>query len=221
MHLLKKNRVEIKLIEKLLLRLYIKFHDFSYRQISKIVTKLNNNIHPKHEIMKYYQYFLENIEQKSKILDIGCGNGFLTKKIAEKAKYIVGIDIDKKNIDFAKRNHNKENIRYIYGDITKYNFQENFDVIILSNVLEHIKDRKNLLDKVKGLGNIILIRVPLITRSWLSIYKKQLGLEYRLDDTHYIEYSIDSFKREIKSVGLNLISIQINFGEIWAKISTL
>ena len=56
----------------------------------------------------------------------------------------------------------------------------------------------------------------MIDRSWLVLYKKELGIEYRLDKTHYIEYTIDDFKRELEDAELELVDFSIRFGEIWA-----
>ena len=58
----------------------------------------------------------------------------------------------------------------------------------------------------------------MVDRSWLTIYKQQLGVEYRLDPTHYIEYTFNTFQEEINFVGLKIIEFSIQFGEIWAKI---
>lgn len=66
-----------------------------------------------------------------------------------------------------------------------------------------------------------LIRVPLINRSWLSIYKKELGIEYRLSKSHYIEYTLQSFKNEIESAGFKICSYSIQFGEIWAIVEKI
>lgn len=204
--------------EKSLLSLYIKLHNYFYHKISKLAIKLNDNIHPKHRIMNYHQYFLNNIEKNSNVLDIGCGFGITPYKIAEKAKKVVAIDINKYNIERAKKTYVRNNIIYINTDATKYNFKDNFDYIILSNVLEHIKNRNDFLKKIKKLTKYMLIRVPMITRGWLPLYKKELGMEYRLDSSHYIEYSVDSFMKEMKDAGLKIISYSIQFGEIWAKI---
>ncbi len=57
--------------------------------------KLNNGIHPKHKLIKYHQFFLENINAESLILDIGCGPGVLAYELAKKAKPVVAIDINK------------------------------------------------------------------------------------------------------------------------------
>jgi len=180
--------------------------------------KLDNGIHPKHRLMKYHNFFIDNINSTDIVLDIGCGNGFNTYHIAGKAKRVVGIDIDSKNIAYAEKSFSSDNIDYLTADIMDYKFDQKFDVIVLSNLLEHIKDRIKLLKKIRGIGRRVLIRVPVIDRSWLVLYKKELGIEYRLDKTHYIEYTIDNFTEELKKAGLKIKNYSIRFGEIWAVI---
>ena len=192
--------------------------NYLYMVVSRSVVKLENGIHPKHRLMKYHNFFLNNIKSTDTVLDVGCGNGFNTYHIAGKARRIVGIDIDSKNIAYAEKNFLSDNIDYLTADIMDYKFGEIFDVIVLSNVLEHMKDRIKLLRKIKGTGRRFLIRVPVIDRSWLVLYKKELGIEYRLDKTHYIEYTIDSFTRELGKAGLKIKNYSIQFGEIWAAI---
>ncbi|MFW9897519.1 MAG: class I SAM-dependent methyltransferase [Candidatus Thorarchaeota archaeon] len=199
------------------LKLYIYLHNYLYNRISSLSTKLNNGIHPKHRIMDFHKFFLNNLEKDAKVLDIGCGIGALTNDIAKKAKLVVGIDINAKSIETAKKKFNQPNIEYIVADATNYDFNQKFDYIILSNVLEHIKDRYSFLKRIKLVSNNLLIRVPLYNRSWLTVYKKQLGLEYRLDKSHFVEYTTKTFKKEMKYVGLDIESFEIQFGEIWAK----
>ncbi|MHA1284901.1 MAG: class I SAM-dependent methyltransferase [Promethearchaeota archaeon] len=200
------------------LKLYITFYNRLYNRISQLATKLNNGIHPKHKIMNYHNFFLENIDKNSKVLDIGCGIGYLAYNIAKKAKMVTAIDNNPNIIIKAKSRFNKDNLKFIYADATTYQFNEKYDYIILSNVLEHIKDRKNFLLKIKPLADIFLIRVPMINRSWLPLYFKELGYDYRLDNSHYIEYTLESFKKELKSADYEIIYYSIQFGEIWAKV---
>ena len=61
----------------------------------------------------------------------------------------------------------------------------------------------------------------MINRSWLAVYKKDCGFEYRLHKSHYIEYTFESFKKEIESVGLKIITYSIQFGEIWSKVVSI
>ncbi|GAG73453.1 unnamed protein product [marine sediment metagenome] len=190
-------------LDKFRLSLYIKLHNYLYQKISKLAIILNDDIHPKHRIMKYHQYFLDKIEKNSNILDIGCSIGLISYKIAEKANKVVAIDIDKNAIEIAKKRYNRNNIIYINYDATRHNFENVFDYLILSNVLEHIKNRNRFLKKNKKLSKYLLIRVPMINRGWLPLFKKELGFEYRLDQTHYIEYTLDTFKKEMKDARKN------------------
>ena len=202
---------------KILLRLY----NYLYKRINFLSVKVNNGVHPKHRIMDYHSYFLNEIEAGSKVLDIGCGIGALTYDLAKKAKSITGIDTNRKAIQTAKTRFQQKNIEYVCADATIFEFKDKFDYIILSNVLEHIMDRVSFLNKVRELARFILIRVPLINRSWLVLYQKQLNIDYRLDPSHYIEYTYKSFKKELDQAGLKIISHTIQFGEIWAKIESL
>ena len=206
-------------IYKILTKFALKLHNFSYKLATKFAIKAEGGLHPKHRLMNYHQFFVDNVNPEDRVLDIGCGNGALTFEIAKKARKVVGIDLDKKYIKIAKKKYWAPNIKYLVGDATKDLPNQKFDVIILSNVLEHIENRIEFLQKIKNLAPKILIRVPMINRDWITLYKKELGVEWRLDKTHYIEYTLESFKEELKKAGLNLEKYSIQFGEIWAVAS--
>ena len=210
----------MKYFSNLWIKALLKAHNFLYYKISISAVKLNNGMHPKHRIMKYHQYFIDNIEENSKILDIGCGIGALANSIAKKAEIVIACDINRNSIEMAKSTFKNDNVKFIYADATSYEFNENFDCIILSNVLEHIKDRIIFLKKIKHLAKYMLIRVPMIDRSWLPLYKKELGVKYRLDSSHYIEYTFVTFQKEIENAGLQISSFSMQFGEIWAKVKS-
>ncbi|MFW9827693.1 MAG: class I SAM-dependent methyltransferase [Candidatus Thorarchaeota archaeon] len=209
----------MKKLDRIQVYLLAKLHNYIYKRISYLSTKLNQGVHPKHRVMDFHSFFVNNIANHSTVLDIGCGNGAVDYDVAEKAKRVVGIDISKNLISFARKKFYRKNIQYIHGDALEYDFDEKFDYIILSNILEHIQDRISFLNRIKELGRIFLIRIPMINRSWLTLYKKELGIEYRLDKSHYIEYTFKSFEKEIKAVGLKILSYSTQFGEIWAVIS--
>jgi len=207
---------------KYLIKFFCWLHNFSYKATSFLATKNNNGLHPKHRILNYHQFFIDNICKEDIVLDIGCGNGAVAFDLAKKAKQVTAIDIRHKNIAVAKNKFSTPpNLEYVVGDATIYEFQPKFDVIILSNVLEHINKRVEFLIKIKKLAPKILIRVPLLTRDWLSVYKKDLGFEYRLDKTHCIEYTEENFKREMESADLKIEKYFIKFGELYGIINCL
>jgi len=203
---------------KLLIKFFVWLGNFSYKAISALVVRENNGIHPKHRIINYHEFFLSNISENDSILDIGCGNGAVAYDLSKKACRIVAIDISEKNIETAKKKFKNDNLEYLIGDATKHDFRDKFDAIVLSNVLEHIENRVEFLSKIKSMAPKILVRVPLITRDWLAVYKKENRFEYRLDQTHFIEYTEENFKEEIEKAGLKIENYHIKFGELYAII---
>ncbi len=208
----------MKKIYKFLLICVLKFSNFLYKLISFLSIKTEGGIHPKHRLLGYHEFFTNNILGTDSVLDIGCGNGALSYDIAGKAKFVVGIDIEQKNIKEAIKRHSRPNLKYVVGDATKDLSGEKFDVITLSNVLEHIEHRVLFLKGIRGLADKYLIRVPTFDRDWIPLYKKELGLEWRLDLTHFTEFTKKTFYKEIEEAGYSIESFSVQFGEIWAVV---
>lgn len=199
---------------KILVKQALKLHNFAYQLSSVLAVKSEGGVHPKHRLTNYHQFFLDNILPNSKVLDIGCGNGSLTFDLSKKAGKVIGIDLNEKYLKKAQKNNQAQNIEYILGDITAYDFKEKFDFAVLSNVLEHIENRAELLQKIKPLADKFLIRVPMLNRDWITLYKKEMGCEYRLDKTHFTEYTLQSLQKELEIANYKIDSYLIQFGEI-------
>jgi hypothetical protein len=88
----------------------------------------------------------------------------------------------------------------------------------MSNVLEHIEERVDFLQGlIKKINpHRILIRVPLFERHWHIPMRKELGVGYFSDQTHFIEHTLEEFSYEMQQAGLDIISQDIHWGEIWA-----
>jgi 2-polyprenyl-3-methyl-5-hydroxy-6-metoxy-1,4-benzoquinol methylase len=207
-----KNKRAVRFILRMLMRL----HNACYNSISRFAVAAEGGIHPKHRLMNYHAFFTDNVNMRDTVLDIGCGNGFLSYDVAQKAKHVTAIDLSQDNIASARRDFNRDNINYIYGDACQFMFTDKFDVVILSNVLEHIEDRVDFLLRIRELAAKLLIRVPMVNRDWLTYYKRELGVESRLDLTHQTEYTLESLKAELDRAGLMIEKTSIQFGEIWA-----
>ena len=205
-----------KHLSRLLAKLFCKIHSFAYAQLGYFATNAEPDLlHPKHRLTKYHQFFVDHIHKKDCILDVGCGNGALSFSLAKKAKKVIGIDINRANIESAQKQFQRKNLQFMTGDITKKVFSGQFDVIVLSNVLEHIKNRNELLQSLTRNSKKILIRVPQYDRSWDVLYKQELGLDYRLDPTHELEYTYELLEHEVNDAQLKIVERHIKFGEFW------
>ncbi len=203
-------------LNRLLVRFWLWMHNLSERLIHRYAIRLEGGLHPKHRIMNYHQFFVDNIDRNDRVLDIGCGNGALTFDIAKKAEAVTGIDLEEHNIQYANKHYKRPNIEYVLGNALVEKPKGEFSVIVLSNVLEHILDRELFLKTVAGLAGKILIRVPMINRDWFTLFKKEMQIEWRLDKTHFTEYTVEQLIEELHSANLVLDFHQINYGELWS-----
>ncbi len=83
------------------------------------------------------------------VLDIASGSGYGTKILASKAKYVYGVDVNQKAINYAKKMYNAKNIEYLVGDGEKIPLEnDSVDLVTTFETIEHIKDYRKFLDEV-------------------------------------------------------------------------
>lgn len=99
-----------------------------------------------------------------RILDIGCGTGVkITLPLAEMGFNITGIDIDEESISLANEINRFPNARFIAMDFLESTIKEKFDVIIISQVIEHLEHPEAMLEKAGDLlgdNGIMIIGIP-------------------------------------------------------------
>lgn len=181
----------------------------------------DGGIHTKHRHTRYHDFFVKLVHPGERVLDIGCGLGALTYDVAEKAEaYVIGIDLSADNISQARERYAHPRIEYLVGDAPQELPDRPFDVVILSNVLEHLPERSEFLRRVQEFAHPsrFLIRVPLFEREWRVPLKRELGVEWRLDPAHKTEYTLESFTEEMAAAGLGITHHEVRWGEIWAEV---
>jgi SAM-dependent methyltransferase len=90
--------------------------------------------------MKVYK-FLRQFAADKDVLDSGCGTGYGTAYLAEVAKSIVGVDLSKEALRWAKKRY--PTINYMQMDVQHLEFADgSFDLIVSSENFEHLTDQK-------------------------------------------------------------------------------
>ena len=102
----------------------------------------------------YYRQERKDVEalipkEARRILDVGCGEGILGKRLLEKGvKEVVGVEIEQAVCEKARENLSM----VICGDIEEIDlpFEERyFDCIVFADILEHLKDPLSVIKKLK------------------------------------------------------------------------
>lgn len=80
-----------------------------------------------------------------KVLDVGCGNGAITFAVASVGCEVVGVDVSESSIEHARESNRFVNARFeaVPGD--EFDLEDTYDLIICSEVLEHLYRPERLL----------------------------------------------------------------------------
>ncbi|MHA1250529.1 MAG: class I SAM-dependent methyltransferase [Candidatus Helarchaeota archaeon] len=146
-----------------------------------------------------YNYISKYVDAiyKKKILDIGSGFAYFFDIILEHYNKIYNynvIETDKTIYNFLK----KKNINKIYSNIEEI-LDNDYDLIIMSHILEHLPNPKEYLMKVKKClkdKGILFIEVP----NQDFLYLENLGL-------HLLSFNPKALKYLLKSIGFHIIDI--------------
>jgi 2-polyprenyl-3-methyl-5-hydroxy-6-metoxy-1,4-benzoquinol methylase len=87
--------------------------------------------------------------RETRVLDIGCSTGILTRHYAGFFGDVVGIDIDDGAVEWARKNRAAENVSYQIGDSLDAPFQsEEFDLVTCTHIYEHVPNAQRMLDEI-------------------------------------------------------------------------
>jgi|TARA_B100001750_G_scaffold77435_1_gene61435 SAM-dependent methyltransferase len=118
-----------------------------------------------------------DLSLKKRYLDIGCATGFTLEVAEENGWDAVGIELTPASVDFAR----KRNLQIIDKPLEDIDFDEKFSAISLFDVLEHLSNPREILDKVHESlvdGGNVFIYVP----NWNSATRQLLKEE----NSHFI-----------------------------------
>ena len=141
-------------------------------------------------------------EKSDKVLDIGCGDGIFPIELAKRGYSVVGVDLNVKSVNYAKYFSKRSEVKidFLVGDACHLPFaNESFDIILCSEVLEHIKDDEGAIREIERVlkqNGLLILTVP---SDKASSYLRHVRCGYSL-------YDISS---KLTKSGINIINKKI------------
>jgi ubiquinone/menaquinone biosynthesis C-methylase UbiE len=126
-------------------------------KLGKIEKWFMNRLQHTEQVINLAENLLQfvNIKEKQNFIEVGCGNGAVSKYIAKKYRLnVTGTDVDPKMVQLAQENIDEElNIRFFETDATNLPFQDNdFSIVLSFGVMHHIP---NWLDALKEIKRVL------------------------------------------------------------------
>lgn len=139
-----------------------------YNQRAKEYEKVYLNPAEQGDLQKAERIFQDLFAQKT-VLEIACGTGWWTERIAQTATSILATDVNESVIEIAKQKQMPENVTFAVADMFGFTADKNFDGVFAGFIWSHIllQDLDRFLDKVKSFlkpnGTFVLIDGKAVT----------------------------------------------------------
>jgi 2-polyprenyl-3-methyl-5-hydroxy-6-metoxy-1,4-benzoquinol methylase len=138
--------------------------------------------------IKRLNFIIEILEKRlpagAEVLDVGCGNGVISRSLGAKGFTVKGIDVSEKAITRARELNKSPNVRFEVVSAEELVADgQHFHAVICSEVLEHLNDPGKLLNVLHQLldkDGALIVTVPngkgprelLVTRPVIALQKK-------------------------------------------------
>lgn len=152
--------------------------------------------------------FVKNcLDSSQRVLDIGCGDGFLTKLLSNHVSEVVGVDVSISGLRFAKLKCKNNKIHIVLASATALPFKKGFfNAVTMFEVIEHLNNQEIgvVLSEIRRIlkGNAKFILTTPNPRN----LKNFLLRKRKVSDKHPKEYT----QKELLTVLKDFETIQIS-----------
>jgi 2-polyprenyl-6-hydroxyphenyl methylase / 3-demethylubiquinone-9 3-methyltransferase len=124
-------------------------------------------------------------DRPCRVLDLGCGAGFLANDLAARGHDVVGVDDTPENLEVARAHDPTGRARYVLGDVTRLDVPEaSFDAAFALDLLEHVEDPERVIAEAsRALAPGGLFFFHTFNRTWQANLIVIKGVEWFVRNT--------------------------------------
>lgn len=150
--------------------------------------------------------FIDSYNLKGKkVVDVGCGDGFLLEILSELDIDAVGIDAAEEAIEKARNRGLNAHVGYFNRDAKVEGYP--FDAFVSTDVLEHVPDLTNFLQGIAA--NLREGAIGLIeTHNVDNLIEKHRFYDFVLDHLSY--FTVDTFRLSLELSGFEVMQMEVN-----------
>jgi 2-polyprenyl-3-methyl-5-hydroxy-6-metoxy-1,4-benzoquinol methylase len=109
-------------------------------------------------------YFAEKYAVDKRVCDVGCGAGYGSNYLAQKACHVSAMDISEDAISWASKHFGRNNLRFFAANAAeKWRIDNKFDVITTFETMEHVQNPNDFLARIHEHllpGGTLILSVP-------------------------------------------------------------
>jgi SAM-dependent methyltransferase len=162
---------------------YMAIRALEHRIYSDHIVRTLPEIHRSHPLKKEwdirkksfhkFKKYLQSIQGPCKILEVGCGNGWLSFNLSKLGHDVIGLDVNETELRQGARTfHDQPDLSFVYADIFSFALLSRFDVILLASSLQYFENSKilfsSLFDLLSEHGEIHIIDTPFYEKAELD-----------------------------------------------------
>jgi O-antigen biosynthesis protein len=148
------------------------------------------------------------------VLDMGCGAGYGTAELANRAHFAVGIDMAQDAVAYAQSAYPLANICFLPGSVTSLPFRDgSFGLIVAFEVIEHLIDWRLLLSEARRVlhpDGVFLVSTP--NKEYYTDSRGTSGP----NPFHVHEFEFDEFQNALAEFFPHCMVLQQNHVEAFA-----